>query len=372
MTILHQPRTTTDWKIAGTETFRRSSAALFKRGAGFKGFGQNLQNVDHHLLYLFQADLGKVLIQPDQSGAEALVVAYLCRPGRFRMLFENGIKPHTYVAMHLYRNIWPTELALYWLQNRDKLPMFAAMNPDAKPIGNQFEIVVARLCNTPIDKLNADPAWKPLAKLIKMSDGWENNKRYYFTAKTGCHSGNYGASFRVIQNGVLKRSEGAIVMSDQDAIRFTTLYHRELFPEIGEWHTELQMEIRKNHVIRNLFGFPYHFTGIVNDDTLRSLIAWIPQSTVGCITAIAYTKTQQFIEDNHKVGWDLLGDKHDSFLMQVPEGDEEEAKSVMQGFLCQTLIGRAGATFTMRSECAKGKNWGPFHETHNPNGMREF
>ena len=48
---------------------------------------------------------GNIFVQPDQAGAEALVVAYLCPPGQFRSLFLNGIKPHTLMQLISMNNL---------------------------------------------------------------------------------------------------------------------------------------------------------------------------------------------------------------------------------------------------------------------------
>jgi hypothetical protein len=40
-----------------------------------------------------------------------------------------------------------------------------------------------------------------------------------------------------------------------------------------------------------------------------------------------------------------------------------------------TLVGRDGATFTMKSEVQIGRNWGKFDKKHpekNPGGMKDF
>lgn len=104
MTALTQP------KLAGTGSFRLASSKLFD-------FGVNAQNCDKSVLDIVCAPPGRSIVQGDQAGAEALVVAYLARPGRYRNLFLNGVKAHTYVALQLFldkfRGEHPRER--YWL-----------------------------------------------------------------------------------------------------------------------------------------------------------------------------------------------------------------------------------------------------------------
>lgn len=83
------------YKPAGTRSFRLSSSKLFN-------FGGNSQNNDKESMDIFEAPPGWCFVQRDQAGAEALYVAYDAKPGRYRALFENGVKAHTYVALHLF------------------------------------------------------------------------------------------------------------------------------------------------------------------------------------------------------------------------------------------------------------------------------
>ena len=152
-------RTTAYYNIAGTKFYRLASKKFF-------GKGSNLQNIDKANRKLYLADEGYVLNQRDQSGAEALIVAYLCRDGNFRSLFKNGIKPHTYVALHLFKHVWQEKI------NEGSL---------------DIQCSIDELCNTPIPLLNKNPYWKPLNKLIKSSDDWPPSQRYYYHSKQTCH-----------------------------------------------------------------------------------------------------------------------------------------------------------------------------------------
>jgi len=128
-----------------------------------------MQNIEKSLRKIYIPDLGKVFVQVDQSGAEALIVAYLSRPAAYRTLFEQNIKPHVYVAMRLFSHIWHKKM----LEHR----MLTADTP--------FDIdsVIA----TPIPELKKIPYWKALDSCIKDSDNWSLSERYYYLAKQTCH-----------------------------------------------------------------------------------------------------------------------------------------------------------------------------------------
>jgi len=96
-------RNTCSWKIGGTTSFRKASATLLDT------YGTNLQNPSPDMCRIHIPDEGKILVQPDQAGAEALIVAYLAPAGKFRDLFINGVKSHVYVATHIFKQQWINE-----------------------------------------------------------------------------------------------------------------------------------------------------------------------------------------------------------------------------------------------------------------------
>lgn len=70
-------RSSCTYKISGTKTFRLSSSKILGH------WGENLQNKEKGMRVMYIPDDGKIFVQVDQSGAEALIVAYLCRNANF-------------------------------------------------------------------------------------------------------------------------------------------------------------------------------------------------------------------------------------------------------------------------------------------------
>ena len=91
------PRNSCSWGIGLADSFRQQSKKCSN------GTGTNLQNPTKAICKIYEPDEGKIFCQADQAGAEALIVAYLCKPGPFRNLFLQGIKPHVFVALHNFR-----------------------------------------------------------------------------------------------------------------------------------------------------------------------------------------------------------------------------------------------------------------------------
>lgn len=366
-------RNTTTYKLAGPKTFRRSSTKVLDY------WGSNLQNIQKSVRAIYHPDgfspalaskclvwlqtgdvwqftpeeLAKlrVFLQADQAGAEALIVAYDTEAGAYRQLFENNIKVHVYVAMKLFKDVW-----------RNKLKEKGGLVED-------FDI--DQISETPIPELRNHPYWKELDALIKDSDNWSLQERYYYLAKQTVHSANYDIQAPHFRMNILKKSGGKIVISEDDSTRFLLIY-RALFPEIPARNRRVQQQVERGRIIWNMLGFPYQITDYnILTTAMKDAIAWGPQSTVGEITRIAFTNLQNYIEQERKK-WDILADTHDSYLAQCPLNEVRECRSKMLEFMCQDLVSPVdGTKFKMKAECNIGFNWCPKKEG-NPLGLQEL
>ena len=319
---LDHKRITTAYNLAGTTSYRLASRRLLNK------WGTNVQNFPKKLRKLFVADPCKVIVQADQAGAEALVVSYLCREGNFRKLFLNGVKSHVYVAMRLFQEVWEAELG--------------------ESIKDYCEASAADLVKL--------PRWEELKKLISSSDNWSADKRYYFMAKMVCHASNYGMKAPTFRVNVLQKSGGAVNLTNKRATYFLETYHA-LFPEIRKWHNDTVAELKRTRVLRNLFGYPRMFTQPIEPTMFKEAYAFVPQSTVGCITNIAFTD----LYHNPRIrelGADVLQNNHDSVLLQCYADCADEVAQIACEALNQEMISPYGEKFKMRSEAMIGPNWG--------------
>ena len=318
-------RITSAYKIAGPKTLRLSSAKLLEE------YGTNVQNWNKHTRAIIacpsdEYEMGQV----DQSGAEALVVAYLCKDGPFRNLFTHGIKPHTYVAMHLFPAVWKAELG--------------------KDIGH--------LLTCPISELKKQPEWSELNKAIKATDDNPPHKRYYYFGKQTCHSANYGIGAARFVANILEKSEGQVSLPVNEGARFLGTYHK-LFPEIErEFQALIRYMVQSKRELRNLFGFPFRFWGWMDNPTaLKDAYSRVPQSTVGIITAIADSSLQSRIDDGILKDCGILQNNHDSLLYWSPRGKALEVGRVVQDAMNQEMTNPYGETFRMKSGLSIGPNW---------------
>ena len=289
---------------------------------------------------IFVAPDGYSIVQVDQAGAEALIVAYLAAAGKYRELFTEGVKPHTYVALHLFldkfRGAHPAER--YWLQRPGLLKAY--------------------------------DEWPALSKQIAGS------KFEYDIGKRTGHASNYKMGPNTFRESTLKESEGSLVLSFEQAKYFLDTY-KQLFPEIVAWQAEIEARIRTDRELRNLFGFPRRFEQNFTDGYMREAISWIPQSTVGCITHTAYNLLTRKIRAE-RLPWRPFNNKHDSYAAMVPDDHVPEAARVMTSLINQRFTGWDGCEFVMKSEVQVGKNMKKRDKPKdgqpykNPNGLRDY
>lgn len=338
-------RDSTSWVIPGTKTFRLASRKILSK------FGGNLANIEKSMRIIYIPDDGKIFIQTDQSGAEALIVAYLGEAGAFRQLFIHGVKPHVYVALHVFKDIWSKKM---------------------KNVIGDMPFNIDEIIKTPIQALKSNQFWKELDGIIKDSDNWSLSERYYYLAKQTCHSSNYGIEAPTFRMNILEKSGGKIVISKDEAERFLLTYH-SLFPEIQGWHRAMKRQVEDTKMLYNLFGMPYTITSYqILDSHWKELFSWVPQSTVGMITNIAYSRMQEYIENNH-LDWDLLINCHDSYLLQCPINEVEECGKMSKFFMEQEFQSPVdGTMFRMKSETQAGLNWSNFKKDKNPLGLKEI
>lgn len=343
---LDTPRDTGHYQVAGPKTFRLGCRKFLsnKRETEYNNYGGNRQNIEKKMRRLWIADKGYKLIQVDQSGADALIVAHLCRAGKYRQLFQNDIKPHTYVALRRFADKWKERF------DKD---------------------CIDKALNTPIPALPKLDFWGALNKLIKSSDDWSANERFYYMGKKVVHAGSYGMRGNRLVAVIREETLGEVILDKVEADKFILWFRGEEFPEIQEWNYRVVREAKTAGIIRNLHGFPFYITERINEQDAKDLIAWGPQSTVAGITRQAYIDMQEYIEDNNR-DWHMLQETHDSYLCEAPEEEEVECAKLMQTFMEPELTSPIdGVKFRMRSEVQVGYNWAP-KSSYNPQGLEEL
>src|SRR5437762_10286491 len=144
--------------------------------------------------------------------------------------------------------------------------------------------------NASISKLKEQKYWSQLSTLIK------NDPARYYIGKKISHSSNYGTGPLTLQLAILKDTEGKTVLSVKEVKEFLGMYF-SLFPEIRNWHAEIQDQLRTCRMLKNLFGFPRKFHQPFGEELWKQGYAFISQSTVGVLTSIAITSLQNRLDN---------------------------------------------------------------------------
>ena len=308
-------RYASSFDIAGTKSFRLSARKLFGDTGG------NVQQVPEELRQYFTADPGKSIVQVDQSGAEALVVAYLAEPGNYRQLFDVGIKPHPYLALNIF------------------VDKFRGSHPKDR---YQFK--------TPAELIDL-PEWPKLNKFISKDD---SNADEYALGKMTAHAKSYNMGPKTFRLAVLQRSKGRIVLSLAEAKNFLNMFEK-LFPEVIEWQGRLITQVSQDRKLYNLFNYPRGFFGRWSTELQREALSYIPQSTIGCLTSITFTELFNYALAN-SLNWDLLFNVHDAVVAQVPTADIQHFTTKCQQLFSRPIPAPYG-TITMKSEAMAGPCW---------------
>ncbi len=316
------------YKAAGTKSCRLAAAKLLDE------FGANGQNQPDHIRRLFIPRPGYKMVQCDLEGAEAVAVALLCGEGNFRELVRLKIKTHNFVCIKLFP---------------DKFSSFFS-SPD------EVEALTPTL-------LHGHVRFKDIIKLCKAL------KEEYDLAKRVVHGSNYGMGWKTFQETVLKETGGKTVLSAAECKRLLESFFR-LFPEIRIFQLLAEAAVHDHRPIANLYGHEITFVSRFTTSLARTGISWAPQSTVGICAILAALELQRQIEANHP-HWNLLTITHDSNLAECPEDEAPALATTMSAAMtCEFTSPIDGWKCKIGVEKQVGRNWGKWHETENPDGLK--
>jgi DNA polymerase I-like protein with 3'-5' exonuclease and polymerase domains len=309
-------RYTSIFDVSGTKSFRLSARQMFGE------IGGNLQNMPEGMRSFMIPDAGKLLFQVDQSGAEALIVAYLSDKGAYRELFDVGIKPHTYIALNIFVDKF-----------RGKYPK------DRYQFRRPAELIEL-------------PEWPKLNKFISKDP---SNVTEYQLGKKTAHAKSYGMGPPTFRLSVLQESQGAICLSHTEASNFLKMFEK-LFPEVIEWQGRLINDAIATRCLHNLFGYPRELCGRWNAELEREALSYIPQSTVGVLTSLVFTELHDYALANHRA-WDLLVNVHDAVVGQAPVDEIPAVCEMARKLFSRPLTSPAGEVLHMKSEAMAGLTW---------------
>jgi DNA polymerase-1 len=178
-------------------------------------------------------------------------------------------------------------------------------------------------------------------------------------AKRAAHGSNYGGTAHTIAR-VLKVEIKIIE-------EFQAKYFKA-FPFLRKWQVWVAQQLQTERQLVTPFGRQRVFWGNPRDDaTVRAAIAYVPQSTVGDMTARGLLSIMHSLPDAQ-----ILNNIHDAALVQVPIHMKDEMVPAILKCLTYPLEVRDiwGNTRTMVIpwESQTGMNWGK-RKKDNPDGL---
>ena len=306
-------RIRTSYKIAGTDTGRFASS-----GSAF-WTGTNLQNITGELRYIFIADPGYKLAYIDLSQAESRAVG-----GIIWNLFQDG----RYLDACESGDLHTTVCRMCWAD----LPWTGVLAED-KRIAN-----------------------KPFYRHFSYRDA----------SKRLGHATNYFGKPPHIAKEVHIPLE--LVQGFQNAY----------IPAFGlaAWHQWVRRKLLADGWITTFMGrFRWFFGRRWDDETLRSAIAYEPQSAVADILNRGLFRVYKAFMGG-EIRAKLLLQVHDAIVVEYPEEDENTVIPYIQALLEQPIQLLHGRELSIPTDAMVGWNWAYSRnakkEVTNPDGLEPF
>lgn len=198
----------------------------------------------------------------------------------------------------------------------------------------------------------------------------ENSSRLFYRDQSYrqiCKKLGHGSSYGGTPRTLAQQSRIDIKLVDEFQPKFF-----KRFPMIQEWHRWTSRELQQKGVLFNAFGDRRQFWDRLWDDaTLRSAIAFQPQSLVGKLTAKVLLRLW---ETYPKEDLQLLANGHDAVIFQIRKNKIASLlPQVVESFkypLEVTDIKGVKRILTIPWDFSVGLNWGK-KAPDNPLGLRE-
>jgi DNA polymerase I-like protein with 3'-5' exonuclease and polymerase domains len=139
------------------------------------------------------------------------------------------------------------------------------------------------------------------------------------------------------------------------------------FPAHLQWQAWVDAEIRRKGELISLTGRKRQFWGRRNDDaTLREAIAYDPQCSLAEIVNRAMLRIWR---ERTAI---LMMHDHDALTFMYPEHLEDEIVPKLQQMLPEEIQLNNNRILKIPYDCKVGWNKADFHETKNPQGLKDY
>ena len=130
----------------------------------------------------------------------------------------------------------------------------------------------------------------------------DSHPREYGMFKALCHGTNYLGT----ADGIAPR----IGLNVHETERIQKWYYG-MCPEIKRWQEEIKKQVSGRRYVENVFGYRMYFFDKIEGTIFNQAVAWIPQSSVGCLINRAYVNIHHNLPEV-----EVLLQVHDSLMGQ--------------------------------------------------------
>lgn len=302
------------YNAAGTTTGRLSSSQTIF------GTGANFQNIPPEFKTFLVADEGYFLAEFDKRQAEWVETAFLSGDANMMEVIEKGLDAHVRTAQLMYGA--PVEL----------------IEKEAKIIGN-----------------STDETWIKEQRLKYCPEVFKYSPPVNMSMRQAGKKSNHGFNYDLSPIGFSDANQ----MPLDDSKRCYAGYHKS-YPGIRLWYKRTVEELQtKGRTLETFFGRKRWFGDRWADDMWKAAYAYRPQSTVADLVnlgLIALYKDQK----DYMQYVDILGQVHDSILVQYPLNKIEEfgKAAVMIKKYLEPIITYGGRSHVIATDLKVGPDWG--------------
>lgn len=255
-------RIRSDWNLIGTENGRLSATK-----AKYRNRGASLQTFPYEARKVCIADDGYMFIKPDQSQAEARLVAHLAQDYKTLSWLRDGLDIHSKMASAIF--------------------------------------------GIPYDEVR---------RMHKEKKGGDQLPIRYLSKK-GKHASNYGIGPRTLKLSINREfHETGVGVSEAETRQILDTIHAE-HPALKTWWREVENELKHKKSLTTPLGRKRIFTDRWGPGLLRDAVAFIPQSMAADVNKIGLARVRTWLRQmwpNNPYVCVLL-EAHDGSLIQIPD-----------------------------------------------------
>ena len=293
-----------DGRIRGTVSVGGTKTARFSHSKTLWGTGINLATVPRKLRSMFVPDDGYEFIEFDLERGESWVYAHLSEDPELLRIHLQGLDFHSETAAAI-SSVFGSPLDLSWIIENRKDRAYKI-----RFLGKKINFAVA----------------------------------YRMTPFMGAITVNAEADETGITITTSKFAEGM------------EIWKAKYFMIESNWWNEIEAQLKSTRTLRTPYGREHMFHDRINKETLNSATAYVPQSTSVDYLNRGWLKVHHDYQE--KGAWDMsvLAQTHDSILVQLKEGNRDEAIPAINSLMKSELTIK-DRTFTIPVEGSAGPNW---------------